>query len=94
MDTKKIEDIIDWARMKIKPIKSRNLVLKKGKINMQKFQIGDKIIPTVSEKPVKCLGKYFHDTLGDTRNASDTTKQLDTWMATIDKIALPGKYKA
>ena len=43
---------------------------------------------------MKCLGKYFDDTLGDTRNVSDTTKQLDTWMTTIDKSALPGKYKA
>ena len=91
---KEIEDIIHWARMKIKPTKSRSLVLKKGKISEQKFQIGDEIIPTVSEKPVKCLGKYFDDTLGDTRNVSDTTKQLDTWMTTIDKSALPGKYKA
>ena len=72
---KEIEDIINWARMKIKPTKSMSLVLKKGKASEQKFKIGDEIIQTVSEKPVKC--KYFDDTLGDTRNVSDTTGQLD-----------------
>jgi hypothetical protein len=69
-----IEDIIKWARMKIKPTKSSCLILKKGKIYDQKFQFGDEAILTVSEKPVKCLGKYFEDTLGHTQNAQTRMK--------------------
>jgi hypothetical protein len=87
---KEIEDIINYARMKIKPTKSRNHVLKKGKIYDQKFQAGDEVIPTDSEKPVKCLGKYFDDTLGDTQNVSKTSKHLDNWMKAVDKSSLPG----
>jgi hypothetical protein len=34
--------------MKIKPTKSRSLVLKKGMIYEQKFQAGDEVVPTVS----------------------------------------------
>ncbi|XP_060086247.1 uncharacterized protein LOC132565620 [Ylistrum balloti] len=62
-----IKDIISCARMRIKPVKSRSLVLRKGKVCREVFKIGEDIIPTVSEKPVKCLGKYFDDTLNSWR---------------------------
>ncbi|XP_033755855.1 uncharacterized protein LOC117338607 [Pecten maximus] len=91
---KEIEEMVNWARMKIKPTKSSSLVLKNGKMREHKFQVGDEVIPTVSEKPVKCLGKFFDDTLGDTRNVRVTGKQLEGWMIAVDRSALPGKYKA
>ena len=53
-----LETAITWARMKVKPIKSRSLVIKNGKVKEERFKIGNEIIPTVSEKPVKCLGKF------------------------------------
>jgi hypothetical protein len=58
--------------MKIKPTKPISLVLKKKKIYGQKFQDGDEVIPTVSDKPVKCLGKYFDDKLGDMQIVNNT----------------------
>lgn len=90
---KEIEELISWARMKIKPSKSRSLVLKKGRVTNYDFQLGQEIIPSVSEKPVKCLGKYFDDTLRDTKNTTNTVEQLQQWMEAIDKSGLPGKYK-
>ena len=41
--------------MKVKPGKSRSLVIKNGKVKEERFKIGNEIITTVSEKPVKCL---------------------------------------
>ena len=89
-----LETAITWARMKVKPSKSRSLVIKNGKVKEERFKIGNEIIPTVSEKPVKCLGKFFNDSLSDKQNVRETCKQLDDWMKTVDKSGLPGKYKA
>lgn len=88
-----IEKIIKWARMKVKPSKSRSLVLRKGQVCNVRFKIGEEI-PTVSEKPVKCLGKCFDDTLGDIVNVKETNDRLKNWMVSVDRSGLPGKYKA
>lgn len=49
------------------------------------FQIGREIIPSASEKPVKCLRKYFVDRLRNTRNTTNTVEELQQWMKSIDK---------
>ncbi|XP_071153477.1 uncharacterized protein [Mytilus edulis] len=89
-----LDKMITLARMKVKPSKSRSLVVKNGKVKEERFQIGVEIILTVSEKPVKCLGKWFNNTLSDKLNVEDTYKQLDDWLKAVDKSGLPGKYKA
>lgn len=55
-----LERLIAWARMKFKPAKSRSLVLKNGKVdNSARLKVQGQAIPTVTEQPVKCLGKWF-----------------------------------
>ena len=57
---------MSWARMKFKPVKSWSLVLKRGKgTDPFRFKIKRKVIATVSEKPIKSLGKVFASTLSD-----------------------------
>ena len=52
-------DLFTWARMKVKPKKSRSLSLVGGSVREIHFKIrGDKI-PTVREKPVKSLGRLY-----------------------------------
>lgn len=54
------------ARMEFKPSKSRSLVLRKGCIeNCFQFRIGEEPIPTVSERPVKSLRKWYKTELND-----------------------------
>ena len=66
---KDLEELINWARMRLKPVKSRSLVLKKGRVYKHaRFKIGSDYIPTVTEKPVKSLGKWFNSTLKDMKN--------------------------
>lgn len=48
------------------------------------FELGQYIFPLYSEKPVKCLGKYFDDN----RN---TTNILEHIVDEIDKSGQPGK---
>ncbi|KAK0140505.1 hypothetical protein N1851_022523 [Merluccius polli] len=58
-----LEDLVeftDWARMEFKPAKSRSLVLRRGRVQDQfRFKIREDNIPTVQEKPVKSLGKWY-----------------------------------
>ena len=86
--------LIDWARMKFKAAKSRSLVIQKGKVTKKTFYVTGERIPTVSENPVKCLGKQFDATLGDKENMKNVEQQLAEWLTRIDQSGLPGNYKA
>ncbi|XP_069114421.1 uncharacterized protein [Argopecten irradians] len=89
-----LEEQITWARMRFKPAKSRSLVLKAGKVKEERFQIGGVDIPTVTEKPVKSLGKWFNGSLNDKNSVVEMKKQAEEWMKAVEKSGLPGKFKA
>ncbi|XP_076113419.1 uncharacterized protein LOC143081070 [Mytilus galloprovincialis] len=89
-----LERMIKWARMKFKPSKSRSLIVRKGKVQDDTFELAGEKIPTVGEKPVKCLGKKFDATLADMVNMDEVQVQLVEWLTKIDKSGLPGRYKA
>ncbi|KAJ8010150.1 hypothetical protein DPEC_G00071990 [Dallia pectoralis] len=61
----KLQENIKWARMTIKPNKSRSISIVKGQLKNVRFCIGDDPIPTVSEQPVKSLGRWYNASLGD-----------------------------
>jgi hypothetical protein len=89
-----LQKMINWARMEFKPAKSRSLVLRRGKVQKHlRFKINGQTIPTVSEQPVKSLGKWFDDTLKDKDSIQKMVKQTELWMETIEKSGLPGKLK-
>lgn len=55
-----------WAWMKLKPSKSRNLSIVRGKLVDQIFHIDETPIPTVLEMPVKSLGRWYYATINNT----------------------------
>ncbi|XP_069366366.1 uncharacterized protein [Paralichthys olivaceus] len=59
-----------------------------------RFALGGIRIPSVTEKPVKTLGKIFDSSLKDSAAIKQTKCDLATWLTTIDKSGLPGKFKA
>ncbi|KAK0151167.1 hypothetical protein N1851_007647 [Merluccius polli] len=87
---KGLEKLVEWARMRFKPIKSRSMVLRKGKWRTS----SGTAIPTITEKPVKSLGKVFDCSLRDTTSIQSTCTELDGWLKSVDKSGLPGKFKA
>ncbi|XP_030281784.1 uncharacterized protein LOC115586678 [Sparus aurata] len=90
-----LERLTIWARMRFKPEKSRSLVLKKGKvINRFYFSLGGTCIPSVTEKPVKSLGKTFDCSLKDAASIKATNEQLESWLTIVDKSRLSAKFKA
>ena len=92
---KGLERNMTCARMYFKPAKSRSLVLKKGKVMENvRFTVTGETIPTLSEKPIKSLGKTFNSSLKDTAAKQKTIKDLEEWLTKIDKSGLPGRFKA
>lgn len=90
----KLEENISWARMKIKPSKSRSISIVKGVLSDLKFFIGDDPIPTVSEQPVKSLGRWYDSSLKDKDQVQQLRKDLSSGLQSIDNTQLPGKLKA
>ena len=81
-------------RICIKPAKSRSLVIKNGKPKKMIFKIDGNPIPTVEEKPIKCLGKWFTIDGKDITMIHDMSDQAEAWLKEVDKSGLPGTYKA
>ena len=90
-----LERMANWARMEFKPEKSRSLAINKGKVTHSfTFKIQGKCIPTINQHPIKCLGKRYDESLGDSSAIADTFQQLKEWLKAIDQTSLQGRFKA
>lgn len=89
----KLQENIKWARMKIKPNKSRSISIVKGQLKNVKFCIGDDPIPTVSEQPVKSLGRWYNASLGDKDQVQQVRQDITNSLEDINSTLLPGKLK-
>lgn len=89
-----LERLLGWARMSFKPTKSRSLVLKKGRVaDKFRFSISAVPIPTISEKPIKSLGKFFDRSLRDLASIKNTCEERKGWLKDVDMTGLPGRLK-
>ena len=61
----KLNSNLQWARMKVMPSKSRSLSIIKEKVVDKKFALNEEVMPTVLEKPVKSLGRWYDASLSD-----------------------------
>ena len=57
----KLNDNLKWARMK--PCKCRGVSISKGKLVEESFYIDGEVIPSIVEKQVKSLGRWYNSTL-------------------------------
>ena len=90
----RLDELITSCRMKFKPKKSRSLSLRKGKVaDSEVFNIGNHPIPTVSEEPVKSLGRWYDKSLKDTKRGDELKQSVENGLHSIDQCGLPGKYK-
>ncbi|RXN24418.1 reverse transcriptase [Labeo rohita] len=89
-----LDRMATWARMRFKPKKSRYMVIRKGKLtNRVTLHVQGEVIPSLKENPIKCLGKWFDDSLTDRNNISSTEKQTEEWLRKIEKSGLPGRIQ-
>ncbi|KAM4567620.1 uncharacterized protein V3H82_011871 [Fundulus diaphanus] len=89
----KLQENIERARMKIKPSKSRSISIVKGRLSDHCFHIGDEPIPTVTEKPVKSLGRWYDASLKDKEQVEQLRRDIASALENIDRTLLPGKLK-
>ena len=80
--------------MKIKPSKSRSISIVKRKLKNGKFCIGDDPIPTVSEQPIKSLGRWYDAaSLRDKDQVQQISQDITNSLENINNTLLPGKLK-
>ena len=90
----RLDEVVAAVRMQFKPKKSRSLSLRKGKVDESvTFSVADQVMPTVSEEPVKSLGRWYDDSLKDTNRGKETKRMTEEGLETIEKCGLHGKYK-
>ncbi len=68
-------------------------MLRKGKVVNHHFMLSGDEIPTVSEQPVKSLGRLYTEDLKDTNRVKELHDDLDDWLTRIDKCGLPNRFK-
>ncbi|XP_019639899.1 PREDICTED: uncharacterized protein LOC109481744 [Branchiostoma belcheri] len=91
---KSLDKTATWARLKFKARKCRKLVMRKGKLSDRlQLKIQGEDIPSVSEQPIKSLGKKFDASLGDRENCKDFKQQVVKGLQAIEDSDLPGKFK-
>ncbi|GFN88029.1 transposase [Plakobranchus ocellatus] len=60
----RLDVLMSWCRMEFKPKKSRSLSMRRGKVDeATTFPVAERQIPTVSQEPVKSLGRCTLDRL-------------------------------
>lgn len=64
-----------------------------GKLSDQLFYITDKHIPTVAEKPIKSLGRWYSATSKDKGQLKPLREDTISDLARIDQTMLVGRLK-
>ena len=90
----KLVEKLKWAGLSIKPEKSRSLVIIKGIVSRKTPSIGGVPITSITEKPVKYLGKLYNKTLNEREQAAEVLEELKIGLKKIDKTVIAGRYKA
>ena len=87
-------EFVEWARFTVKSSKSRALVLVGGRVvESVSLSFGGELIPNVTEKPIKFLGRWIRADVKDTVAIEETGRQLKVWMGRLDESGLSGLEK-
>ena len=90
----KLMEKLKWAGLAIKPEKCRSLVIIKGEISKKTPEIEGTPITSITEKPVKYLGKVYDKSLGDREQIEEVVKEVKESLRKIERCKVPGRYKA
>ncbi|KAK3723335.1 hypothetical protein RRG08_059125 [Elysia crispata] len=71
----RLDVLMAWCRLKFKPKKPRSLSVRKGKIDATTtFTVANQQIPTVSQEPVKSLGRWYDSSMKNTKRGLEAVK--------------------
>ena len=85
---------LNWAGLTVKPEKCRSLVIVKGEISKRTPELNGQPITSITEKPVKYLGKTYNMSMTEKQQIEETVAQAKRELKIINKCRLPGRYKA
>ena len=75
------------------PKKSHSLSIRKGKIDATTtLTVASQQMPTVSQEPVKSLGRWYYSSMKDTKRGVETELPTEGQLA-INRCGLQGKMK-
>ena len=75
---------LECASMRIKPSKSRSILIYRGKLSDKKFSIDGEEIPTIREKSVKSLGRWYNVDIHDKKQVVQFKKDVSEGLDRID----------
>ncbi|GFO06374.1 reverse transcriptase [Plakobranchus ocellatus] len=82
----RLDVLMSWCRMEFKPKKSRSLSIRKGKVDKATtFTVVEQQIPTVSQEPVKSLGRWYDSSMKDIRRGAETLELASESLLAINK---------
>ena len=90
----KLVEKMKWAGLSIKPEKSRSLVIIGGKVSNKTPSIEGVPITSITEKPIKYLGKLYNSSLNEQEQAKEVLGELKQGLKKIERTLVPGRYKA
>ena len=86
--------VLEWARMRLKAQKSRSLVISGGRpLAVEPFSVGGVVIPSLQEKPLKTLGRFYDSTITDGKIRDELKAKFLEGLNKIDKCQLSGFMK-
>ncbi|GFN85575.1 reverse transcriptase [Plakobranchus ocellatus] len=90
----RLDVLMSRCRMEFNPKKSRSLSIRKGKVDeATTFTVAEQQISTVSQEPVKSLGRWYDSSMKDTRRGAETLELASENLVAINKCGLQGKLK-
>ena len=90
----RMDFVVKWARMQLKPPKSRGLVVHKGRsMNVEPFSVDGVTIPSLQNKPLKTLGRMFDASITDRHCRKKLGEKIGEGLKKIDKLAVPSFIK-
>jgi hypothetical protein len=92
---------VTWARMKVKPSKSRSFVMIKGRsMDVEPFVVGaddgeltGEVIPALQRKPLKTLGRWYDPMVRDDWYREELRKKLGDGLKRLNRSHAKGAMK-
>lgn len=89
----KLDQAVEWGCMKFKPSKCRSLVIVRGKVKDSVVMVAGEEIPSVKQRGVKSLGRWYKYPVSDRARGKEFEKEVEDGLEKIDRSWLRGKWK-
>ena len=101
---RRTEVAVAWARMKLKPEKSRSLVIENGRpVDVEPFAVGGElvdgqvvggvVIPALQRKPLRTLGRVYNAGISDVWYKAELEEKVESRLKQLNRSKAKGAMK-